>query len=279
MLLVTRPGPEGPRLAALLRRAGCDALWWPAFDLRGEPDAQAIQAISDPGSFDLVVFVSPEAVRAAARILAATGAAGHGPRLPWPAHCVAAVTGAGTGRLLEAGFDIAQAVLAPAAGTGGAEALWERIREALAGGGALSARSRGGRALIIRADHGRELLGERLAQAGMTVQTVCAYRRLAHEPGAAPIAALRAGSRGARVRALLYSSSEAVPEVLGQLGRLDPEGKWTDALALCLHPRIAQAAASHGHGSIRLCEPQAQAVLQALREDAAGVPPPAAHAV
>jgi uroporphyrinogen-III synthase len=254
MLLITRPGDEGVVLAARLRESGVDALWWPAFDIRGEADAAALRALADLPGFDLAVFVSPEAVRATARAL---------PRgTAWPAGTRIATAGAATRAAAREAFGEAAEVLSPGgmAGDGGSEALWKVLQEARASGAPEFRR-----AVLFRAGQGREWLGERLREGGAEVVNAAVYRREAHEPGPPAIAALRSALASGARPAILYSSSEAVAVVLGQLRKAAAEVPWPgESAALCLHPRIDAAARAAGHADVRNCGADAASVLAAL---------------
>jgi len=252
-VLVTRPAEPGRRLAAGLRANGCDALWLPAFELLPPPAgslAEVRECAAVVSRFDLVVFVSPAAVRAFAVHLAGA----------WPTGTAIAVTGSGTREALRESVGATEAkIFAPcgsAAADGGAEQLWSALAPACAG-----LRT----ALIVRAQSGREWLGERLRGAGVAVRELAAYRRQAHAPAPAERAALQAALGAGSALAILYSSSEAVAAVGGQLAQAGISPGWqARCLALCLHERIGQAAAAAGITRVRLCSADLPAVLAAL---------------
>ena len=252
LILVTRPQEPGRDLAARLRGAGLDALWWPAFDLLPPADPAPLRAcVARLAQFDLVVFVSPAAVRAFA--LALPG--------EWPTATAIGAVGAATA-------SAARALLAGAGGArihcpcgdavadAGSEALWQALQR-------LSPAPQ--RILIVRAQGGRQWLIDRLLATGAQVEQAVAYLRLAHVPSPAQCAALRA-SQAARSRlAVLFSSSEAVPAVMQQLAG-DPTlaGALRGAIALCVHPRIEQALRAAGYADVRGCEPEAESIRAAL---------------
>jgi uroporphyrinogen-III synthase len=268
VLLVTRPGEEGPLLAARLRQARIDALWWPAFDFLAGADDAARRALASLGSYDLVVFVSPEAARAAARICAAAPGG-----LRWPGAVRIGATGAGTLAALAAGFEGIARAQAWCAGTaaegspaggpgqGGSEALWTEIEAAIARGEAPVRR-----ALVVRAGHGREWLAGQLQSQGAEVEYAAVYRRETHSPLPSRVAALRALDASGGVAAILYSSSEAVAVVLRQLRAARPERPWPgSAVALCLHERIREAAREAGHVDARACGADPESIGRVLR--------------
>jgi uroporphyrinogen-III synthase len=268
VILITRPGEPGQRLTAQLAAAGHAALWWPAFDLLPPADPQRVKSSADRlAQYDLVVFVSPMAVRAFAAVL-------HGAQ--WPGAARIAAVGGATLRATREELNLGAHVHVigpdgPDAADGGTEALWPLLER-------LPAQPR--RVLIVRAQTGRAWLAQRLVAAGAAVEELETYRRVAHEPAAGDWAALRsavgantaAGEmaaavvKGAPIRrmAVLFSSTEAVGVVTQALqgehfGAAEP-----GAIALCVHDRIAEAARAAGWQDVRRCDPATGAVLAAL---------------
>ena len=251
LLLVTRPGDTGQRLVAHLASLGQAALWWPAFDLLPPAEPALLQAaIERLAQYDLVVFVSPMAVRAFA---AALGAAA------WPEGAGIAGVGAATLRAVAGTLRPAAAVpqygpRGPGAGDGGAEALWEALE-------ALPVAPR--HVLIVRAQAGREWLGDRLRAAGATVDEIEAYRRCPHQHPPGDWARLQVALAGGGPLAVLFSSTEAVGTVTPDLAR-QPWIDMPQVIALCVHERIEQAARGAGWRDVRRCEPEAPALLAVL---------------
>jgi len=261
LILITRPQQAGGNLAARLRDAGLDALWWPAFDLLAPADPAPLRAcVARLAQFDLAVFVSPAAVRAFAQALADD----------WPAATAIAAVGAATAsaaRTLLRGAGGARIIcpVGEAVADGGSEALWRALQ-------ALVPAPR--RILIVRAQGGRQWLIERFLAAGAQVEPVVAYRRLAHVPSPAQWSALRASLAAQPRLALLFSSTEAVPVVAQQLAG-DPAlaSALRGAVALCVHPRIEQALRAAGLSDVRGCEPRAESIQAALQARAAPAAP------
>lgn len=252
--VVTRPGDGGQRLSGALRDRGQGALWWPAFDLLAPAELEPLQhLLGRLGEFDLAVFVSAAAVRG----LAALDLCGQ-----WPAGTAVSAVGASTlelARRVLPGAAAARGVgLARDSGSSGSEALWEALQRE-------PALPR--RVLIVRAETGREWLGERLREAGCGVQYASVYRRVVHSPSGEQRAALEA-CRGAQQRAVpVVTSSEAVAALDRQLGQAPEARAWLrQGLALCPHPRIEQTLRAAGYVEVGQCELSAAGVLAAIAD-------------
>ena len=252
MILVTRPGPAGAHLAQQLRARDRPAHWWPAFDILPPADPARLRAVAQEiAAYDLVVFVSPLAVQGFAAALSAAAA--------WPATTILAGVGAAT---LQAARQLpgAQAAkgLAPGGGAadGGSEALWPAVA-------ALQPLPR--RALIVRAQAGRDWLAQRMVEQGVAVDEVEAYQRREHRPEPQDWAALRAARAQGQQLAVLFSSSEAVA-VLGPVLRAEAElAPWIEAaVALAVHPRIEQALRAAGWRDVRGCAASVESIASAL---------------
>lgn len=254
LVLVTRPGEAGQRLSAALRDRGQDALWWPAFDLMAPEDPEPLRTLWQRlAEFDLAIFVSPGAVRG----LAALDLGGR-----WPASTAIAAPGHGTLQLalglLPGAAAAPRLELAPQAGQGGSEALWE----------ALSSRAPlPGRVLIVRAESGREWLAARLREAGVQVEYASVYRRVLHAPAPEVRAALSACRSVGMAAAPLVTSTEAVEALDRQFDQAADERAWLrHGAALCTHARIAAALQTAGYGRVVQCEPTPASVLQAMQD-------------
>jgi uroporphyrinogen-III synthase len=250
--LITRPGEAGQRLACALRDRGQGALWWPAFDLLAPADLEPLQMLLQRlAEFDLAVFVSAAAVRGLAALDAGAD---------WPVTTRIAAVGAGTLELAHGLLPGAEAArrIGPAADVpqGGSEALWEVLQRE---------REPPRRALIVRADAGREWLADRLRESGCRVEYASVYRRVVHIPSPEQRAAV-AASQGAGDRATsLVTSSEAIAALDRQFAEAPDAKAWLrQGLALCSHARIANALRAAGYASVRECEASASGVLEAM---------------
>lgn len=151
--LVLRPSPEGAELANALRRLGADALHFPTITIEALPAPPLPETAPD-----LLVFISPNAVRHGGTALAAA-----------PQATVAAI-GQGTAAALQAAGRAPTVV--PEAGY---------TSEALLAHPALE-RVHGRTAWIVRGRGGRALLGETLRARGARVQFVEVYARRPARP-------------------------------------------------------------------------------------------------
>lgn len=251
-VVVTRPGAAGRALADELAGAGQPALWLPAFEFGPAPDeAQARAVLATLGEFDLAIFVSPQAVRATAALLAQ----------PWPPQTTIAAVGAGTRAAVLASIPgAASAGLLPAREQdlhgSGSESLWPLLQ-------AMQPPPR--RVLLLRAQGGREWLAEKLRATGSAVTPLAVYTRL---PFNVP-AELRARLAAAAPTGLagVISSSDAVDALEAMLAS---QPAALQALrtgpALASHPRIAERLRAAGFGRVAVCALETDAIIGLLRE-------------
>ena len=188
-IVVTRPRELALAFARELERRGAHPIVFPAIEIEALPPPAELGRLAD---FDIVVFVSPSAVRVALPALA-----------PWPRGLAAAAIGAGTRRELErAGI---APLIAPPAGAD-SEALLE-VPE--------MQRITGKRVLIVRGEGGRALLGDSLAARGARVAYAACYRRVRPALDAGPL--LEAWRRG-KVDAVTVSSAQALDNFIAMTG-------------------------------------------------------------
>jgi uroporphyrinogen-III synthase len=251
-VIVTRPAPAGERLREKLVAAGWEAHAWPAFRIGPAPDAAAVHAtLARLADFDLAVFVSPAAVRAVALWIGT-----------WPAGTLAGAVGEATAAELRTAMRLPPgALLAPSDDAAGSEAFWEAVRQR-----GLSPR----RVLILRAQHGREWLGEKFAAAGAQVRTLAVYTRSELVLDADAREALAAAVLAQRPAAVVFSSSEAVEALDRQIASVAGADAWLRAgTALATHPRIAARLLAAGYTRAIECEADDDAVLAQLESLAA----------
>lgn len=173
-MLITRPAHQADALVHLVEAEGGEAIRLPTIEIAPPADPAALDAVLKRwADFQLVIFVSPNAVRTALPRLRTFGIA---PTLP------CAAVGQGTQQVLRAeGFEN---VLAPSARFD-SEALLEMLPTASVAGKNI---------LIVRGAGGRELLKETLSLRGARVSHAECYRRLApRQPDVASLARLQRG--------------------------------------------------------------------------------------
>jgi uroporphyrinogen-III synthase len=260
-VLVTRPVREGLRWVQQLRERGIGADCLPLIEIAPPADEEPVrQAWERLEQFQAVMFVSGNAV---AHFFETNQAVA---RTGWTSDAIktrAWAPGPGTREaLLQAGVDAAL-IDSPAddAQQFDSQALWQQV------GGQLRA---GERVLVVRggdasgaagAGVGRDWLAAQLAQRGVVVETVVAYRRRrpAWTPQQAQQAQL-AEQAAADASIWLFSSSEAI----ANLQALLPAQQWGGARAIATHPRIAQAARDAGFGVVCLSRPTLDAVVASI---------------
>ncbi|AMM25512.1 uroporphyrinogen-III synthase [Variovorax sp. PAMC 28711] len=239
-VIVTRPLREAQRWVNDLRAAGVDAVALPLIQIAPVDDVEPLRAAwRRIDAYAAVMSVSAAAVEEFFRHQRAEALQ---PLPRWWA------TGPGTARALGQAGVPAASIDTPAhdAGRFDSEALWAHVRAQV---------TPGARVLIVRGGDasgrptGRDWLAQEVDAAGARRDTVVAYRRLA--PGfAANEQAIAA--EGASGRAIwLFSSSEAI----ANLQQAMPAANWHAARAVATHPRIAQAAADAGFGTVCLSQP------------------------
>ncbi len=224
-IVVTRPSAQAKGLAALIREAGGEPLCLPAIEIRELTDPKLFDSIAERlDSFQLAIFVSRNAVRAALELLRARRGG-----KSWPVHLKVATVGRGSRSELEQrGFS---AVIAPPA---------QSDSETLLALPELAAIS-GKRIVIFRGEGGRKLLGETLAARGAQVEYAACYRRILPESGGA----LRDAWSSGAVDAVTVSSRDGLANVLELLGA-EGQRRLAQTALFVPHPRVAEEAARRG---------------------------------
>ncbi len=222
-IVVTRPAGQAAHLATALTEQGAVPVFFPVLEIRDIADpAPVLDAAIRLDSFDLAVFVSPNAIdKALALIL---------PRRSWPAHLRVAALGKSS-ELALARHGITE-VISPALRFD-SEALLE-LPELID--------VKGRRVIIFRGDGGRELLGETLHARGASVEYLTCYRR--GRPDLDPAPLLKLWEAG-RLDAVTLTSSEGLRNFFGMLGHLGQA--WLKKTpAFVPHARIADQARALG---------------------------------
>jgi len=250
-VIVTRPAAQADSWVDALGELGVEAVALPLIRIGATPDsAPVIQAWQQLAANRLVFFVS---ANAAAHFFALRP-----PGARWPAGVLAGSTGAGTTAALRAAGLAASQILEPSSDSTqfDSESLWQQRLCQLDWQGAS--------VQIVRGDGGREWLADTLRDRGASVNFVAAYRRSEPEwDDSARTLVAQALARPA-AHLWLFSSSEAVDNLMLELGRADtplPSG----CRALATHPRIASAARRAGFSQVLQSRPGVAEVVASLQ--------------
>lgn len=222
-VLVTRPVRQAADLARLISEAGGEPILFPVLEILDPSDQTTLLAtINRLDSFDLAIFISPNAVNKAMNLILA--------RRAWPASLSLATIGKGSRRELRRyGMD---------------DVLFPESRFDSEGLLALPAlqNMQGRRVVIFRGEGGRELLGDTLAARGASLEYAECYRRGKPALDAAPI--LHRWARG-EIHAVTVTSGESLHNLYDLLGKLGQQ--WLRKTPLFApHERIAALASRLG---------------------------------
>jgi uroporphyrinogen-III synthase len=249
VVIVTRPAAAGERLHGRLIASGWDAVWCPAFDIGAAPDARATSSLLQAlPQFDLVVFVSPNAVRASLALV----------EQPWPKGVAIGAVGEATAAAVRAELVLAAEtpVIAPGGDAAGSEAFWAAWTDS-----GRAAR----RVLILRAQYGREWLAERFSEAGAEVEVLPVYTRTEHRLDASARTLLQRAMVEQRPSVAVFSSSEAVEALDRQLSAQDGAAPWLrNGWALATHERIRERLLDAGYKRVEMTAADDEAVVARL---------------
>ena len=230
-IVVTRAIPQAAPLKKAIRARGGTVISLPMLEIQDMEDGGAAlrDALAGLTSNDWLVVLSPNGAR---RVVEHADAA-----LLTPGSCMIAVIASGTGSVLEAAgwtvhlkpFEASSEGLLAAFGTINVE----------------------GRVLIAQAEIGRNVLAEGLAERGITVDTVAAYRNVMPDLDAlAMIEAVKADT-------IVFASPSAVDRYTEHVGS-------TPNRALCIGGVTAARALAHGYDVSIAPEPTVDAICDLL---------------
>ena len=249
-VVITRPAAQAEALALRLSASGCPVRLFPLLEIQPLADTTELSAtLAKLNDYAMVAFVSPNAIDAVFAHLA-----------DWPKNVIAAVVGEGS-RIALARHGVTDAnatIISPSdkQRTDSETLLLELDLDAL----------RGKKVLIVRAESGRELLADQLRAAGVDVEQIVAYQRLAPTLDQARLVALRALL--AEQNDWIITSSEALRLLKQMVEQADPAAGWQHLQSKTLilpHPRIAETARECGFTHINLCGSGDEALFGAIQ--------------
>ncbi len=249
-VVITRPRAQAEPLAARLASLGIAAHVFPLLDIQPLPDVTPLRAtLARLNDYALVAFVSPNAIDATFQYLDT-----------WPSGVIAAVVGEGS-RLALASHGVTDANAHIVSPIDPRRTDSETLLEVLD----LEALS-GRKVLIIRAETGRELLADRLRDAGVEVEQVAAYRR------GAPLLDDRRRAELIRLITVdvdwVITSSEALRHWEEQVLQVAGTAGWDTARSRRLivpHHRIADTAQKLGFARVTQTDSGDEALLAAIQ--------------
>lgn len=242
-VVVTRPAGQAAHLATALIDKGSIPVFYPVLEIRDIEDvAPVLDAAIRLDSFDLAVFVSPNAIEKALALIL--------PRRSWPAALRVAALGKSSEREL-ARHGIHDIISPPLRFD--SEALLE-LHELTD--------VRGRRVIIFRGDGGREVLGDTLKARGATIEYVTCYRRSRPQLDPAPL--LKLWEEG-QLDAVTLTSSEGLRNFFDMVGHLGQA--WLKKTPTFVpHVRIAEQAQALGLGKVIPTDPGDDGLLAGLMQ-------------
>ena len=249
-IVITRPLAQAEGLRRRITALGRETILFPLLEIQPLPDQTALkQTLNDLDHYALIAFVSPNAIDAAFVT-----------RPDWPHDIALAVMGEGS-RLRLATYGINEAetrIFYPrdTERTDSQTLLAELDLDDL----------RSKRVLIIRGETGRELLGDALRAAGVQVETVAAYRRVAPKLDASVLSELKHLLYGHNE--WIVTSSEALRvllQMVSQLEEVEDVAKMQQLKILVPHARIAETAHQLGFRNIVLTRSGDDGLIAALQ--------------
>lgn len=249
-IVITRPRSQAAALAQRIESLGREAIVFPLLDIQPLPDTTALRsALAELDRYALVAFISPNAIDAAFAMAP-----------NWPSTLPLAVMGEGSrAALARHGLTNANHRIVSPRNLERTDS--QTLLEALD----LDA-LKGKRVLILRGETGRELLADALRDAGVEVDQVAAYRRVAPHWDTARASQLR--QLMARQADWIVTSSEALRILLGWVRDIDGDAGMAAMRQQRLfvpHGRIEETARALGLSHIVLTQSGDDGLLAALQ--------------
>ncbi len=250
-VVITRPQAQARPLAARVAALGLPVEVLPLLEIAPLADTAPLQAVlAQLAQFDLVAFVSPNAIDAAFAHIPA-----------WPAGVAVAVVGEGSRQALAA-HGVTEACARIHMPADSAHSDTEHLLAAMD----LQA-LQGARVLIVRGESGRELMGDAFRAAGADVTVAAAYRRCTPTLNAALAQRLQGLLAGPAT--WLITSSEALRGLVGLVRQLPDGGSLVAKLQqqelIVPHARIAETARTLGFHAITQTGSGDERLLAALQ--------------
>jgi len=244
LAVLTRPAGRNVDVMHALIRRGWAVHECPALEIHTCPVLGA-QALPDPASFDLVVFVSRAAVNGYFAQL--------GPAFIWPASVRVGCMGPATAQAIRRACATVSSIVYPHAESArDSEALWPLLQ-------ALKTPVR--KVLIVRGQDGRDWLSERLNQAGVEVLTHQAYERVDAEWSEETVTKFKQWGDASVQATWLLTRAHGITAVTQQLQRIGLMGWFRSGQFVLTHERLIQALAlalevEPGSCRTHLCQPE-----------------------
>jgi len=252
-VVITRPRAQADALAARLAELGVVVHCFPLLEIQPiQDDAVLRDTLGRLRDYAMVAFVSPNAIDAAFAYID-----------QWPVEVIAAVVGEGSRQALARyGVNAGNAQIVSPIDPNRTDS--ETLLEVLD-----LAALKGRRALIVRAETGRELLADRLRAADVEVEQIAAYQR-----GMPVFDAQRRAQLAdllAQPMSWVITSSEALRYLLEMARQLAAETGVEQMLGRQLivpHPRIAETAYALGFTHVMQTASGDEALVAAIQSAA-----------
>lgn len=255
-VVLTRPAGKNEALAQALIPHGIKPLVLPALAVTSTMDQLPFGLT--PQHYELIVFVSAQAVRYYLRALANSGQTFKSHRL------IATVGAASAAPFYEMGLATQLKLIHPPANHPyqDSEALWALLQPRLA---------EFERVLLVRGQHGREWLSQRLAQAQKKLTRCSIYQRTPVVWSDDSAIQLQRDLVKPQAVTFLLTSSESTQAIYDNMVRLQLDVAWRHARFVAIHPRIAEKiqqlcgfTPKQLQEQVQLCAPSQMAMQEAL---------------
>ncbi|AQS50771.1 hypothetical protein PAEH1_02905 [Paenalcaligenes hominis] len=255
-VVLTRPAGKNEALAQALIPYGIKPLVLPALALTSTIDQ--LPPKLTPQHFQLLIFVSAQAVRFYLKALANTG------QTFSPHQAIATVGAASAVPFYEAGLATQLDLIHPPADHPyqDSEALWALLQPRL---------DHFEQVLLVRGQQGREWLSQQLEQAQKKLTRCSIYQRSPLVWSADSAIQLQRDLVKPQAVTFLLTSSESTQAIYDNLVRLQLDSAWKHARFVAIHPRIAEKiqqlcgfTPEQMQEQVQLCAPSQTAMQEAL---------------